>query len=70
MSRVSIRYITSGCNAVSAIVDEHKYATSLEDAVADVMKAGKKLKILSSFSLLTFPEYFKWFVQNMCRCGC
>ncbi|PIN01541.1 Xylan 1,4-beta-xylosidase [Handroanthus impetiginosus] len=33
-------YITSDCDAVSIIHDNHKYARSPEDAVADVLKAG------------------------------
>lgn len=37
---VSIRYITSDCDAVSIIHDNQKYARVPEDAVADVLKAG------------------------------
>lgn len=33
-------YITSDCDAVSIIRDNHKYARTPEDAVADVLKAG------------------------------
>ncbi|KAL3504711.1 hypothetical protein ACH5RR_034552 [Cinchona calisaya] len=33
-------YITSDCDAVSIIYDHHKYASTPEDAVADVLKAG------------------------------
>ena len=35
------RYITSDCDAVAVIYEEHKYAKAPEDAVADVIKAGK-----------------------------
>jgi hypothetical protein len=35
------RYITSDCDAVAVIFEDHKYAKAPEDAVADVIKAGQ-----------------------------
>jgi len=35
------RYITSDCDAVAVMFEDHKYAKAPEDAVADVIKAGQ-----------------------------
>ena len=55
------RYITSDCDAVAVIYEEHKYAKAPEDAVADVIKAGKVV--------VAWVEYLIYWKKNV-QCAC
>ena len=39
------RYITSDCDAVAIIYEDQHYATCAEDAVTDVLKAGRCINL-------------------------
>ncbi|XP_027093443.1 probable beta-D-xylosidase 7 [Coffea arabica] len=47
-------YITSDCDAVSIIYEQHKYAGTPEDAVADVLKAG--MDVNCGYYLLNYTK--------------
>lgn len=44
-SPLTDRYIASDCDSVALIYGAHGYAKSPEEAVADVLKAGKQIDL-------------------------